>query len=212
MSETAKQIFEGLKELFKPKVPGEHWRAMAPKKPEQPYGFDPRTIWMDEKDPVFGAPYDKALRDQMTLEVAEETWLAAVAPDLVRQRRLKLKDRFWIQCHYTSSTRIELGMVLSADPQTKYFRQGRALLELRAHVGRVIHIVQAVLPGSLDIQPGYAEQKTVITRHGLAWCELAEPIDIEHCSYPVAIFDQLTKRTNQERKTNNVKLQPGNGQ
>jgi hypothetical protein len=189
MSETAKEIIKALGEFFKPKASGAHWRAMAPKKPEQPYGYDPRKIWMDEADPVFGAPHDPALRDQLVLEVAEESWLQAVAPDLVRQRRLQVKDRFWIQCHYTSSTRIELGMVLSADPQTKYFRQARALLELRQHVGRTIHIIQGVLPGSIDIQPGYTEQKTTITRHGLAWCEISPPIDTEHSSYPIAVFD-----------------------
>jgi hypothetical protein len=174
MSETAKQIFEGLKDLFKPKVPGDHWRAMKPKSPQ-----------------VVADPdgYRLGVRDNLEiLETAEETWLSTYAQELIHQRRLRRTDRFWIAATYVSPTKIELGNVLTADGQCKYFTQRRALLELREHAGRSIWISQTQLPGTIDLVPGY-EQRAVIRQHGLAWIELEEPIDIEHRVYPIAIFD-----------------------
>jgi hypothetical protein len=176
MSETAKQIFESLKDFFKPQATGEHWSTMKLKPTSPQIVADPDG-------------YRAGVRDNLEiLETAEETWLSTYAPELIYQPRLRRTDRFWIAATYVSPTKIELGNVLTADGQCKYFTQRRALLELREHAGRSIWISQTQLPGTIDLVPGH-EQRAVIRQHGLAWIELEEPIDIGHRVYPIAIFD-----------------------
>jgi hypothetical protein len=176
MSETAQQIIKSLQEFFTPKKTGGQWRSNVPRPPEAQVVTDPDG-------------YRLGVRDNLEIrETAEETWLSTYAPELVQQRRLRRTDRFWIAAHYVTPTKIELGNVLTADGQCKYFTQRRALLALREHAGREIWITQVSRPGTVDIVPGY-EQRAVIKQHGLAWAELEEPIDTEHRVYPIAIFD-----------------------
>jgi hypothetical protein len=180
----AEQIMEGLKKLFAPKATGAHWldnklRA-TPRTPETQNGY-----W---SGPVHHPYYPGVLDDLETLETAEETWLMAVAPHLIHQRRLGVKHSFAAQATYTSPQRIELGLVLFADGNAKNLYGQRAILEQRVHIGREVWIVQKRLDGlNHDFVSG-SEQKRICTRHGLCWIELDAPIDTENRSYPAVLF------------------------
>jgi hypothetical protein len=176
MSESAREILEGLKDLLKPKSrwPGGRNRSSAPTAAVDPHG------------------YTVGVRDDLEiLERAEETWLLTYARDLVNQRRLKRADKFWIAIPgyepNTKTNKLWLGDVLFADGQCRYFEQRGALLDLRQHVGRVIHLTNRINPLSHELLMGY-EQPVTIARHGLAWIETAEEVDTSKFVYPIAVF------------------------